>query len=75
MATVQEKLAWLDAVRQRVQQFIHEGGDPKSADAAPLAMALFHAINDLTSEFGVQPAKTFPNRLISIKPGITSPYN
>jgi hypothetical protein len=75
LANVHEKLAWLDAIRQRVQQFVNEGGDLKSADAAPLAMALFHAINDLTNEFGVQPAKPIPNNPKPIKPDITAPYN
>jgi hypothetical protein len=75
LANVQEKLAWLDAIRQRVQRFVNEGGDLKSADAAPLAMALFHAINDLTNEFGVQPAKPIPNNPKPIKPDITAPYN
>jgi hypothetical protein len=75
LANVQEKLAWLDAIRQRVQQFVNEGGDLKSADAAPLAMALFHAINDLTNEFGIQPAKPLPNNPKPVKPDITAPYN
>jgi hypothetical protein len=75
LANIQEKLAWLDAIRQRVQQFVNEGGDLKSADAAPLAMALFHAINDLTNEFGVQPAKPASNNPKPIKPDMTAPYN
>ena len=75
MANVQEKLAWLDAIRHRVQQFVNEGGDLKSADAAPLAMALFHAINDLTNEFGIQTAKPISNNPKPIKPDITTPYN
>jgi hypothetical protein len=75
LANVQEKLAWLDAIRQRVQQFVNEGGDLKSADAAPLAMALFHAINDLTNEFGIQPVKPNPNTPKPVKPDITAPYN
>jgi len=75
LATVQEKLAWLDAVRRRVQQFIDQGGDPKSAEAAPLAMALFHAINDLTSEFGIKRPKPLQSSTRSIKPEITTPYN
>jgi hypothetical protein len=57
LATVQDKLAWLDAVTQRVQQFVREGGDLKSVEAAPLGMALFHALNDLGREFGVQPPR------------------
>jgi hypothetical protein len=73
LATLQEKLAWLDAIRQRVQQFVNEGGDLKSAEAAPLAMALFHAINDLTSEFGFRPSKSASNNPKPIKPDITSP--
>jgi hypothetical protein len=75
LANVQEKLAWLDAIRQRVQQFVNEGGDLKSVEAAPLAMALFHAINDLTNEFGIQPAKPIPDNPKPVKPDITSPYN
>jgi hypothetical protein len=57
VATVQEKLAWLDAITKRVQQFLSEGGDLRSMEAAPLGMALFHALNDLTKEFGVQAPK------------------
>ncbi len=59
MASVQDKLAWLDAITRRVQKFVEEGGDLKSAEAAPFAMALFHAINDLSREFGVQPVTRF----------------
>ena len=59
MATVQEKLAWLEAITTRVQQFLEEGGDLRSIEAAPLGMALFHALNDLTREFGVEAPKPF----------------
>ncbi len=38
-------------------------------------MALFHAINDLTNEFGVQPAKPISNSPKPVKPDITAPYN
>ena len=75
LTTIQEKLAWLDAVRKRVQQYIEEGGDPRSEEAGPLAMALFQAINDLTNEFSGEPAKPFAGLLRPIKPEIPSPLN
>jgi hypothetical protein len=55
VASIQEKLAWLEAITQRIQQFVVDGGDLKSVGAAPLGMALFHALQDLGGEFGVQP--------------------
>jgi hypothetical protein len=59
LATVQEKLAWLEAITVRVQQFVKEGGDLRSVEAAPLGMALFYALNDLTREFGVQAVRPY----------------
>jgi hypothetical protein len=55
VASIQEKLAWLEAVTQRIQQFVEDGGDLKSVEGAPLGMALFHALQDMGREFGVQP--------------------
>jgi hypothetical protein len=55
MASIQEKLAWLEAITQRIQQFVDDGGDLRSVAAAPLGMALFHALQDLGKEFGVEP--------------------
>lgn len=57
MPTVHEKLAWLEAITQSAQRFIEEGGELKSIEAAPLGLALFHAMNDLAGEFGFQSAK------------------
>lgn len=55
MASIQEKLAWLGAITQRIEQFVHDGGDLRSVEAAPLGMALFHALQDLGKEFAVEP--------------------
>ena len=73
MATVQDKLAWLQAITQRVQQFVQEGGDLKSVEAAPLGMALFYAINDLGREFGVQAPKPPAARTESLQPENSPP--
>jgi hypothetical protein len=53
VASIQEKLAWLEAITRRIEQFVHDGGDLKSVEAAPLGMALFHALQDLGNEFGI----------------------
>jgi len=58
LASIQEKLAWLEAIAQRIQQFVEDGGDLRSVEAAPLGMALFHALQDLGREFGVQPPRS-----------------
>jgi hypothetical protein len=55
VASVQEKLAWLEAITQRIEQFVDDGGDLRSVAAAPLGMALFHALQDLGKEFAVEP--------------------
>ena len=55
MASVQEKLTWLGAITQRIEQFVDDGGDLRSVEAAPLGMALFHALQDLGKEFAVEP--------------------
>jgi hypothetical protein len=57
LPTVHEKLAWLEAITQSAQRFVDEGGELKSIEAAPLGLALFHAMNDLAGEFGFQTGK------------------
>ena len=72
MSTVQEKLAWLDAVRRKVQIFVDDGGDLKSEEAAQLGMTLFLAVNDLKREFGVRTTKTFIDFRDTLPPDPTS---
>jgi hypothetical protein len=57
MPSVHEKLAWLEAITQSAQRFVDGGGELKSIEAAPLGLALFHAMNDLAGEFGFQSSK------------------
>jgi hypothetical protein len=59
VSTVQEKLAWLDAVRRKVQKFVDEGGDLKSEEAAQLGVTLYLAVNDFKSAFGIRSARSF----------------
>ena len=72
MSTLQEKLAWLDAVRRKVQRFVDEGGDLKSEDAAQLGITLYLAVNDLKREFGIQSAKSFNGHQDTFPPDPTS---
>ena len=72
MSAVQEKLAWLDAVRRKVQKFVDEAGDLKSEEAAQLGMTLFLAANDLKREFSIQTMKTFNGFQDTLPPDPTS---
>jgi hypothetical protein len=75
VSTVQEKLAWLDAVRRKVQRFVDEGGDLKSEEAAQLGITLYLAVIDLKREFGIQTAKSFDGRQDTLPPDPTSLLN
>ena len=55
MLTVEEKLAWLDAISRRVQEFEERGGNLKSIEAVPLGLALLHAFTELARELGRDP--------------------
>ncbi len=72
MFAVQEKLAWLDAVRRKVQKFVDGSGDLKSEEAAQLEMTLYLAVNDLKREFSIQTAKTFDGFEDTLPPDPTS---
>jgi hypothetical protein len=70
--TVQDKLAWLDAVRRQVEEFVEEGGDLRSEEAAQLGMTLYLAVNDLKQDLGSQSTKQFPGQEESLPPDPTS---
>ena len=72
MSTLQEKLAWLDAVRRKVRNFVDEGGDLKSEEAAQLEITLYLAVNDLKQEFGMQTARAFNGFQDALPPDPTS---
>ncbi|HEY1985440.1 MAG TPA: hypothetical protein VGG85_08525 [Terracidiphilus sp.] len=57
MPTVHEKLVWLEAITRSAQRFVAAGGELKSTQAAPIGLALFHAMKDLAAEFGFETAK------------------
>jgi len=72
VSALQEKLAWLDAVRREVKEFVDEGGDLKSEEAAQLGMTLYLAVNDLKREFGAQTARAFDGFQDTLPPDPTS---
>jgi hypothetical protein len=75
VSTVQEKLAWLDAVRRKVQRFVDEGGDLRSEEAAQLGITLYLAVIDLKREFGIQAATSFNGQQDTLPPDPTSLLN
>lgn len=52
--TIEEKTARLESVKEKVKQFVDNGGDLKSLEAVPLGLELIHAYNDLAKEFGYE---------------------
>jgi hypothetical protein len=48
----QAKINRIHAIRMKVEEFVNNGGDPKSLEAAPLGEELFEAFGDLFTEFG-----------------------
>jgi hypothetical protein len=52
MTTIGDKLAWLKAVTLWVHRFARQGGNLQSLEAAPLGIALLHAITDLARATG-----------------------
>jgi len=52
MATIEEKLARLEASKQSVASFVLQGGDLKSADAVPLGVEFVNASSDVAKELG-----------------------
>ena len=47
MTALQVRLVWLEAISQKLQGFIEQGGDPSSADSTFLAVLVFRAAADL----------------------------
>jgi hypothetical protein len=68
MATIEEKLARLDTMRQSIVSFVLQGGDLKSRDAAPLGVEFIDAFNDVAIELGYQPVKPIKNNRDFMRP-------
>jgi hypothetical protein len=68
MATIQEKLAHLDTIKQRVESFVQQGGDLKSASAVPLGVEFVNAFSDVAIELGYQPFKPTKNNRDFMRP-------
>ena len=62
----------LTAVRRKVQNFVDDGGDLKSEEAAQLGMTLYLAVNDLKKDLGIQTAKLFNGTAHPLPPDPTS---
>ena len=52
--TIEAKTARLEAVKEKVKQFVDNGGDLKSPEAAPLGVEFIQALDSLAKEFGYQ---------------------
>ena len=64
MATLNEKLARLEAVKERVEAAVAQGLDLKSPEAVPLGMEFIYAANDVAEELGhgfIKPLDPKPN--------------
>jgi hypothetical protein len=52
MATLQEKIARLQAANELVESLVDKGVDLQSMEAVPVGLELLHAFDDLAREFG-----------------------
>jgi hypothetical protein len=53
-AATQQKLARLERARKRIEEFVEQGGDIKSDEAAPLGMELVLAANEVGKTLGYE---------------------
>jgi hypothetical protein len=52
--TIETRTARLESVKEKVKQFVDNGGDLKSPEAVPLGVDFIRAYDDLAKEFGYQ---------------------
>jgi hypothetical protein len=72
MATLKEKSAHLEEVKQRVDEFIARDGDLKSKDAAPLGLEFVNACDAVAREFGYDILKPIKRQADFIRPDPSS---
>jgi hypothetical protein len=68
MATIEEKLARLDTIRQRVESFVTQRGDMGSDAAITLGRELGDAANDLAVELGYKLITPIKNKRDFMRP-------
>jgi hypothetical protein len=54
MVTLKEKTARLAAVTKKMHEFVANGGDIHSPEAAPIGAELFNAANDVGKDLGYE---------------------
>ena len=73
MATIQEKMARLEAAKQKVEAIVATGGDLKSAAAIPTGLEFVNAFADIARDFGYEILKPLkkPADFIRLDPAST----
>ncbi len=68
MPTLEEKTARLEAARQKVDEFVANGGDLGSKAAVPVGLEFVHAFADVAKEFDYEILRPIKKPADFIKP-------